>query len=294
VSTHTQDEPAAEVAAESPALSTAASGGFGLLEGAAGLSPARLINLQRAAGNAATGRLLQRQTTKVATATTKKAAAKPATNAGSGGEATADFTPFVPTADVQRCFSAGVDALKAMKVQVDHIVVIAGAVYVATPDGRPSGNFTRKGRFGMPPGVYIMDGSGTAQFGYRKGAAKGSWRGPIGWRDENLPEDIRKLAQERETALKAQGKTGPTIFLHDFIDITEQQEEKDFGAIRAASPAGRRPTAAASRASRRRTASRPRASSSRRRSPSPGSASTSGGRADGAPTCPRSRRASGR
>ena len=47
--------------------------------------------------------------------------------------------------------------------------MIAGSVYVAGADGRPAGNYTRKGSFGLRPGVYVIDGGGTAQFGYRKG-----------------------------------------------------------------------------------------------------------------------------
>ncbi|HEX3277270.1 MAG TPA: hypothetical protein VHR40_02015, partial [Thermoleophilaceae bacterium] len=229
---HAHEEAATEAAAASPALVTSAAGAFDSLTDPGSYTPARVLSLQRAIGNTATGRLLQRAPTPAATATTKTATApKPSGSATATPDATPDFTPFVPTADVQRCFQAGVDVIKALKLQLDHIVVISGAVYVATPDGRPSGNFTRKGAFGLPPGVYIMDGSGAAQYGYRKGSTAGSWRGPIGWRNENLPEDIRKLSDEREKALKAQGKKGPTIFLHDFVGITEQQEEKDFGAI---------------------------------------------------------------
>ena len=230
MSEQAHEEAAAEPAAATPTLAPVANGTFDALTGSGSYTPARLLSLQRAIGNAATGRLLQRDGKGVATAPKPAAGKQTAAVNVDTPEGSPDFTPFVPTNNVDRCFRVGADAIRTAKWAIDHIVVIAGAVYVAGRDGRPTGNFTRKGSFGLRPGAYVVDGSGTAQFGYRKGKAKMTFR-RIGWRTKDLPEDLRKTVEEREKTQKKAGKTGPTIFLHDFIDITEAQAQTEFGNI---------------------------------------------------------------
>ena len=200
-------EETAEPAAATPALAPA---GVvpAALTGPGASRAARVLTLQRAIGNQATGRLLQRQP--ATAARPKPPAAAP------------DFTPFIPTRDIDTLFRVGAETVKAPGWNVEHIAVIDGSVYVAKADGRRIGNYALKGGFGLEPGAYVIDHTGTRQFGYRGG--KLTLR-TVGWRNEDLPEDIRKLSDAREQELKREGKTGPTIFLGDFIDLTQAQEE---------------------------------------------------------------------
>lgn len=220
---HTHEESTAEPAAATPAtLSAGLAGGFAT---AAPSGAARVLQLQRTIGNAATGRLLQRQS-RPAAATAAPAA--PAAPDAQTPAATTDFKPFVPTRDVDTLFRVGADIVKSTGWGIEHIAVIDGSVYVGKADGQRVGNHALKGQFGLPPGVYVVDGTGTAQFGYRDGKLVPR---RIGWANKDLPEDIRKLSDTREQELKRQGKTGPTIFLHDFIDITEAQEADEFSNV---------------------------------------------------------------
>ena len=170
LSEHAHEEAAAEPAAATPTLAPAANG----------RSTRRSAPIRPRACSASSARSATRRPGGCCSATPRASGRRPSRCPPGGRQRRHREAPSRTSAvrpDQRRRHAAsasGPDAIRSAKWAIDHIVVIAGVVYAASADGRPAGNFTRKGSFGLRPGVYVIDGVGTAQFGYRGGKLSAS------------------------------------------------------------------------------------------------------------------------